>query len=290
MTVASLLAQLEARRGRPAVFVHTPLAADVVPVLYEALRATGHRPGLDVVLSTGGGGISVTRQLAVLLRSFTDHLAVIVPYRARSAGTLLCLAADELVLGPLAELGPLDSQMNSAGPPAGEQPGTISAEDVRAFPLMAADWFGVERPEDRLQVLALLATRIFPTSLASFYRFDALIRQTALELLTRDAVPAADRERIVERLVAGYHSHDTVLTRADVRELGLPVTDADAEVETLIWQLYRAAPRTADARLALAGGEAVGLVESTVFRARNLVLADESGGIDVEWHVDEESR
>jgi hypothetical protein len=242
-TIRSLVEKLEAARGRPVVLYHSAITFGELPALYECLRRAGQVTGLDLVLSTSGGTITSTRQIAMLLREFTGHLTILVPYKARSAGTLLCLGADQLVLGPLAELGPLDSVMDSVSVPPPDAPGTISAEDIRAFRSMAEDWFGVSRPADRLQVLGLLATRIFPTSLSSFYRFDKLVREVAAELLAWQLPGddhAAERTSIVNRLVSGYHSHDVALCRRDVQALGLRAVDATAQEEGILWELSQA--------------------------------------------------
>jgi hypothetical protein len=298
--IAELVQALQARRGRPVIFYHSALADDTVPILYECLSRIGRTEDLDLVLSTTGGSIASTRQIALLLREFTAHLSILVPYRARSAGTLLCLSADRLVLGALAELGPIDSVMGSDGPPRPELPGSISAEDIRAFRAMAEDWFGVARPEDRLQVLAMLATRIFPTSLSSFYRFDRLVREVAAELL-EFGLPgpeqAAARAGIVDRLVSGYHSHDFVLTRRDIRALGLPAEDAAPAEQELLWSLSQAVAAAAPARDSHDRDQLIGIIAATGFTARHVITqtagtvdagGDDAGGApsgQVEWTI-----
>ncbi|HEV2888000.1 MAG TPA: hypothetical protein VGX49_13885, partial [Jatrophihabitans sp.] len=260
-------------RGRRAILFHSLITDDTVPILYDCLRRSGHTDRTDLVLSTVGGAIPSTRQVAMLVREFTDELSILVPYRARSAGTLLCLSADELVLGPLAELGPIDSLMGSDGAPATDTPGTISAEDIRAFRAMAEDWFGIERPEDRLQVLALLAARIFPTSLSSFYRFDKLIREVAAELLSFQ-LPGehrqAERNAVVDRLVSGYHSHDAVISRRDARTLGLRAVDASPAEEELLWSLWQAvhSPAHGDSD---SKEQVIGVLAGADFAARHVV-------------------
>lgn len=266
----SYLRQLQSLRGNPAIVYHSDLTGDGVRMLYECLRKLGRTEHLDLILYTAGGSVTRAHQAATLLREHARYLTILVPYRARSAGTLLCLAADEMVLGPMAELGPIDSHIGSAGHTPPDAPGMISAEDVRSFRRMAEEWFGVGREEDRLQVLALVAQRIFPTSLSSFYRYDKLVRHAADQLLVYQmpGTEASRRQRIVDQLVGGYYAHDQVISRAEIRELGLRATDATPEVEALLWNLTQACgARTPESYGGAWGEGALGLVASVDFRA-----------------------
>jgi hypothetical protein len=240
--ILSHLIEMQETRGNPLIFWSSSINEDAVCTLYECLRRIGPTRRLDLVLSTTGGVITVARRLALLLHEFTQHLTILVPYQARSAGTLLCLGANELVLGPMAEFGPIDAHIRSANASVHDMPGMISAEDIRAFRQMAEDWFGVTREKDRLQVLALVAQRVFPPSLSSFYRAEHLTSQVAHELLhyqlgdTEESV----RQRIVNQLVSGYSAHDYIITRTDAQSLGLQVSFASPQEETLLWNLFKA--------------------------------------------------
>lgn len=239
--IVSKLNELRMIRKTPVMFYNSPIDDEAVSIAYECLRHIGPIPRLDLVLSTPGGVVTTARRFALLLREFTQHLTILVPYQARSAGTLLCLSADELILGPLAELGPIDAHIGSAGPPPSDAPGILSAEDIRTFRQMAEDWFGVKREKDRLQVLALVAQRIFPTSLSSFYRSDRLARQAAHELL-RYQLPKAEesvRQQIVNQLVGGYDAHDHVITRREALTLGLRVYFPSPREEEVLWDLVK---------------------------------------------------
>ncbi|MFL6160766.1 MAG: SDH family Clp fold serine proteinase [Jatrophihabitantaceae bacterium] len=290
-----LLEQLRACRGNPVLLCHSWLAGDLVPVLYQCLRSVGGGQRLDLVLSSYGGSVTATRQVALLLREYADRLSILVPHRARSAGTLLCLSADELVLSPLAELGPLDANMSATELPAAGTPGVVSAEDIRAFPSMARDWFGVDQPADGLQLLAMLCQRIFPASLSSFYRLDKLIREVAAELLAYQ-LPSDQqaRDQIVNRLVGGYHAHDYVLTRQDARQLGLRVTDASPEEERLLWEiasrLDRPRPDGVEQAAEQSSVGVVGIIAAAGFLARNVVRRRGGGSEPAtgqsEWQID----
>jgi Serine dehydrogenase proteinase len=235
------LLEMQATRGNPVVFWSSSINEDAVCMLYECLRRIGPTRRLDLVLSTTGGVITVARRLALLLHEFTQHLTILVPYQARSAGTLLCLGANELVLGPMAELGPIDAHIRSADDSSHDMPGMISAEDIRAFRQMAEDWFGVKREKDRLQVLALIAQRVFPPSLSSFYRAEHLTSQAAHELLRYQLGDAQEsiRQQIVNQLVSGYSAHNHIITRTDAQSLGLQVSFASPQEETLLWNLFK---------------------------------------------------
>jgi hypothetical protein len=296
--IPPLIEKLEAIRGRRAVLYRSALTEPSVPVLYECLRRIGRGDCLDLVLSTRGGAIATTRRVALLLREFAGHVTIVVPDQARSAGTLLCLGADELVLGPLAELGPVDSTMDTHGVPPADAPGQISAQDILAFRDMAGDWFGIDRAEDRLQVLALLATRFFPTSLSSFYRFDKLVREVAAELLAWQ-LPGEDhaglRDRIVQQLVSGYHSHDFVLSRRDVRALGLRVTDATRGEEEAAWAVAEAGRHAVRMADPAPGEDLAAVIASSDFSAGEVLrrsypassdgTSQREGRPDIRWEI-----
>ncbi|HEY7415749.1 MAG TPA: hypothetical protein VH593_11195 [Ktedonobacteraceae bacterium] len=73
------------------------IGEDDVPVLFQCLRQREPVDRLDLVLHTTGGSISTAHWLCHLLHAYGKHLSVLVPSKARSAGTLLCLGAHEIV-------------------------------------------------------------------------------------------------------------------------------------------------------------------------------------------------
>jgi hypothetical protein len=138
---------------------------------------------------------------------------------------------------------------------------------------MAEEWFGVRREEDRLQVLALVAQRIFPTSLCSLYRVHRLAREAAEEALKHHLPDVADEARssIAERLVEGYWDHDHSIGRAEARALGLRVAAASPEQERLLWDLSKACGQTLVESPGHPGVEGTtGLIMSAEFRARRV--------------------
>lgn len=104
---------------------------------------------LDLILHTPGGSVEATELIVRYLRQKYEHIRVIVPVQAMSAGTLMALAADVIVLGRHSSLGPIDPQMlmHMSGGSARYVPaqGIISnfeeaAEDVRDNDMAVLTW------------------------------------------------------------------------------------------------------------------------------------------------------
>ena len=86
------------------------ISQDAVREFFEHLRLLQSRPErkLDIFLCSNGGDGTVPWRLATLFREYAESVAVLIPYRAYSAATMLALGTDEIVMHPFAEMGPID--------------------------------------------------------------------------------------------------------------------------------------------------------------------------------------
>jgi ClpP class serine protease len=115
----ALIQQIEdARESRVLTYVtsdRTPAGAqigdDAVRPMYAHLREMGHSKKLDLLIYSRGGAIDVPWRIVTALRQTSDHWNILIPFRANSAATLIALGADQIVLGPQGELGPIDPQL-----------------------------------------------------------------------------------------------------------------------------------------------------------------------------------
>lgn len=71
--------------------------------------------GLTLIMHTPGGVTNATETIVSYLRSKFDYIEVIVPTFAMSAGTMISLSADNIIMGRQSQLGPIDPQMPAAG-------------------------------------------------------------------------------------------------------------------------------------------------------------------------------
>ena len=249
------IAQLQNQRGSWVICYFTstrdgmdvPMAMDVIRLFYEHLQTIpgGHAKKIDLVLHSNGGDGVVPWRLVTLLREYCDLLGVIVPHRAFSAATLTALGANEIVMHPLAMLGPIDP--TTTGPfnprdPSGQQPLGISVEDVAAYVALVKEDVGITHEDELVQAFNILAQQVHPLALGNVKRTTAQSRMLARKLLGLHMDRTADEhkiDKIVEALSSRLYYHGHPINRKEAKsDLELHVVEPDGEIETTIWSLY----------------------------------------------------
>jgi ClpP class serine protease len=170
----------------------------------RAIRLTDPSMPIDIILHTPGGLVLAAEQIACALCRHPAKVTVFVPHYAMSGGTLIALAADEIVMDENAVLGPVDPQL-------GEMPAASIVKVLEQKPLASID--------DETLILADTARKAL-----------AQVKHTVRELLLKHKQPQ-EAERLAEILAGGTWTHDYPITVQEVREMGLPVsTDMPREV------------------------------------------------------------
>ena len=228
---ARKIAQLErSRNSRVILLVHRqdtmrflgfPLARyidinDSENVL-RAIQMTDDDVPLDMVLHTPGGLVLAALQIAQAIRDHKSKVTVFVPHYAMSGGTLIALAADQIVMCTHSVLGPIDPQL-------GDLPAASLIKVVEQKPVAEID--------DQTLIRADIGRKAI-----------AQVKQAAAELLQR-TLPADRAEALAEKLATGTWTHDYPIWARTAKELGLPVrTDMPNEVLELM-SLYPQPVRT----------------------------------------------
>src|SRR5579859_2994419 len=113
------LSAIEAALNADALALHGPLYVGVDSVVrgaVEDLRARSTRPPhLACVLTTFGGYIEVVQRIVETIRHHYEHVHFVVPDQAFSAGTVLAMSGDDILMDYYSRLGPIDPQVESAG-------------------------------------------------------------------------------------------------------------------------------------------------------------------------------
>ncbi len=227
--------------------VPAQMADDAVRVVFDHLLGLPSRPieRLDVFLVSNGGVSTVPWRFVALFREFAKSLNVLVPYRAYSAATLLALGADEIVMHPFAELGPIDPTVSNDFNPTDQQGRRlgISVEDVRAYISFIKQTVGITHEDELIKAIEILVEKAHPLALGNVERFVSQSRMAAQKILKTHMKSESDEHlisEIVETLTSKLFFHGHPINRQEAKEdLRLKVNlDVPPELETLMWNLY----------------------------------------------------
>lgn len=190
-------------RDEPMGFLGIPMLRyidlnDAEDVL-EAIRRTPANQPLDLILHTPGGLVLPALQIARAVKAHKGRKTVFVPHYAMSGGTLIALAADEIVLNPHAVLGPIDPQI-----------GGLPAASI----LRVAKQKSTDALDDYTLVLADL----------SAMAIDEL--ESAAKELLKGTVSDSAAADIAQLLSSGRWMHDFPIEAGMAREIGLKVSNA----------------------------------------------------------------
>ncbi len=176
--------------------------------LLRAIRMTHPDMPIDLILHTPGGLVLASEQIACALCNHPAKVTVFVPHYAMSGGTLIALAADEIVMDPHAVLGPVDPQL-----------GDLPAASV----LRAVEIKRPERVEDRMLILADVAR-------TAIWQVRRLLEEILSAKMERQKA-----QELARLLSEGVWTHDYPICAEEAKSLGLPVsTDFPEEIHRLM--------------------------------------------------------
>ena len=170
----------------------------------RAIKLTDKSVPIDLIAHTPGGLVLAAQQIAHALKNHPAKVTVIVPHYAMSGGSLIALAADEIIMDPNAVLGPVDPQI-------GEYP---AASILNAI---------AQKDKNKIDDNTLILADVSEKAIA---QLKACVRE-----ILKGKMGDQKIEELAETLPAGKWTHDYPLTYEEVKELGLPVsTDMPADV------------------------------------------------------------
>lgn len=169
--------------------------------IYEAASRFQRKKNLFLVISSGGGRIEPAYLISKTCKSLSKNkFSVAVPRRAKSAATLICLGADEIHMGLMSELGPIDPQIG--GYPA---LGLSNALDV--VTRLASKF-----PEASEMFAGFLAKKLELKDLGYFERVSESASQYAERLLRDKKLPSGwTAKTLADHLVNHYKDHGFVI-------------------------------------------------------------------------------
>jgi ClpP class serine protease len=163
----------------------------------RAIQMTDDDVPIDIILHTPGGLVLAALQIARAIREHKSKVTAFVPHYAMSGGTLISLAANEIVMSKHAVLGPIDPQL-------GQSPAASLIKVVE------------EKPIGRVDDQTLIQADVGRKAIAQ-------VKQAATDLLS-GRLPDDKAAVLAEKLSTGTWTHDYPIFASTAKELGLPVS------------------------------------------------------------------
>ncbi len=184
----------------------------------RAIRLTSEDTPIDLIIHTPGGLLLAAEQIARALKRHQAKVTVVVPHYAMSGGTLIALAADEILMDKHAVLGPVDPQI-------GQYP---AASILRAVEQKSKD-----EVDDETLIFADMGSKAIRQT-----------REVVFELV-KDRMGDEKAAVLAETLTDGRWTHDYPITEDEAIALGFPVVQNDQDAFCNLMSLY---PQSGTAR------------------------------------------
>ena len=184
----------------------------------RAIRLTSDDTPIDLIIHTPGGLLLAAEQIANALNAHPAKVTVVVPHYAMSGGTLIALAADEILMDKHAVLGPVDPQI-------GQYPAVSILKAVSQKP--------VEEVDDQTLILADVSRKAIDQT-----------RKFVFNLLA-DNMDEEKAMNIATKLTEGRWTHDYPILPEEAREIGLPV---NTELDSVICDIMSLYPQSGKGR------------------------------------------
>jgi ClpP class serine protease len=177
--------------------VSSSISIEDSEAVLRAIRLTPEDQPIDVILHTPGGLVLAAEQIAKALVQRKAKVTAFVPHYAMSGGSLIALAADEIVMDPNAVLGPVDPQI-------GDMP---AASIIKLLSL--------KKPADISDEMLILADM----SAKARVQVGVFVVEVLLKHMAKDKAVT-----LATTMTEGRWTHDFPITVEMARQLGLPVS------------------------------------------------------------------
>ncbi len=256
--MVSLSKRLIAIRNKPILILDLKEVEHPICLRLQKILFGKHFKEIDIILQTPGGDIDAAFNTIKLLRHSSDIVNILVPLFSKSAGTLICLGADKLILTTLSELGPLDTQIREHqedGPPAYRSAlnGFKALEQVQLHTLETMDVATkliLNRSGMKISEAIKLATgfsgntsgtlyqQLDPKKIGEYARALETGERYGIIVLTRYMKWSIEKaDMAVKKLVKGYPAHSFIIDTEELNSLGLPAENANPQEEEILDEL-----------------------------------------------------
>jgi len=248
-TRKNLYKRLQEKRQRPLITYITSLrpgmsslmAGDAIrPFINQMNSIPKNVQEIDyLVVSNGGDPITALRMMSLLRERFTK-IAVLLPYVAYSAATVLALGADEIVMHPYSNLGPVDPQLTVSHKDDNGNRENIqfSSEDLVNYIEFVKQDVGITDQEHLVGSTLPLIKDVGSLAIGSAKRSQMLSLALSERMLGSHISDLNQVKNIAHALNSSYYHHGYAVGRREAKEIGLNIAEPNKEIEDIMWKIW----------------------------------------------------
>ena len=239
----------EEKRGKPLITYVTSIrqnlmsqmANDAISKVIEQInQIPDDKTEIDFLIISNGGDPIVALRIINALRERFKKISVIVLYVAFSAATILALGADEIVMHPYSNLGPVDPQLSVFKP---NDNGALNqlqfgSEDIRNYIEFIRTDVGITDQAHLITAFNSLAADVGPLPIGSSKRSQQLSLSLSTKMLETHLEDKNKAAAIAEVLNVSYYHHGYAVSRKEAKEIGLNVISPGKDLEEIMWKIW----------------------------------------------------
>ncbi|KAF5092028.1 Serine dehydrogenase proteinase [anaerobic digester metagenome] len=243
--------EIEKIRNRPLITYVTSnrpnasgiMASDAIPQFCKQISDIPEdEKNIDLLVVSDGGDPNVSWRIISLLRERFEKIGILLPFQAYSAATLLALGADEIIMHPYSNLGPVDPQLigtpNGQNPPGNIQENKFSTEDIAYYLEFVKNDVGIKTEEQKEKAFELICSAVGPVKIGMAKRSSNLALSIAEKLLSLHMTEKKKIKQITNAFNKSFYHHGYPIGRSEAKSIGLNVNTREKEIESLIWNLW----------------------------------------------------
>lgn len=208
---------------------------DDVVALYELLEKIGNQKIIYLFIKSSGGNGQASLRLVNLLRQYCEEVIAVVPLECASAATMIALGANEIQMGPMAYLTPVDTSLTHALSPIDRDNDRVSVS-LDELKRVVKLWQG-QRSDSNGNPYQELFPHVHPLVIGAVDRAESLSIMLCRELLAYHIKDEQTAEKIAASLNEKYPSHGYPILLEEAKRIGLKASHLAPEINSLLLEL-----------------------------------------------------